>query len=300
MANEALNFGVTTNGSGVTSVNDVDDIIVPMLAATRFTVENETLMTQLVRVVTLPKNAGDDYREGKMGTLDAHALTTGLDMQQAQKLQDSIWTVTPSEVGVQVILTDKLIRIVRDNQMDIAGRLMGDAVQRKMDKDGIANFASFGGTAIGSASTALDWGYIAAGVSAVEGETEPAPGPYHFVQHSHAYHPLAKKLAPTGTYPIPSGISQEVVEKGFVMKHLGGGHLWKDNNIEKDSSDDAIGGVFAKEALLLVKSVAPSMEKERDASLRAWELNLVTEYGWGIFHSRWGRKTTFDAATPSS
>lgn len=294
----SLSNGLTSNAYGPTSVNDIDNAIVPMLAATRFTVENETTMVQLVRTVTLGKGGGDSYREPKMGTLEAFALTTGVDMQQAQKLQDSIWTVTPGEVGCQVILTDKVMRIVRDNQLDIAGRLMGDAVQRKVDKDGITMLTSFG-TTIGSSGVALTHAYVAASVNSFEGYEEPPPRPYHYVQHSHAYHPLQKNLAPTGTYPIPDGISKEVIEKGFIMKSMAGASLWKNNNIAK-SGNDASGGAFSKEAILHVKSVAPTMEKERDASLRAWEVNLVTEYGWGLYNANWGRKTTHDATTPAS
>ena len=296
----ALTFGTTTNASGMTEFSDIDNAIVPFLAATRFTIENETVMTQLVRTVSLPKKQGLAWREPKMGTVTASPLTTGVDMQQSQRLQDSIWSVTPAEVGVQLVFTDEVLDYVRDDQMSIGGKLAGDAISRKTDQDGISTFQA-STTGLGSAGTATTWGHIAAGESAVTGAAEKAPGPIHYVNHAHTFHPLAKLLAPTGTYPIPAGISQEIVENGFMnMKSLGGTFLWRDNNITKDGSDDAIGGLFSKEAFLYVKAFGPNTEKERDTSLRAWEVNTTVKYGWGIYQQSWTRKMTFDAVTPTS
>lgn len=295
----SLSFGVTTNAAGMTEYSDIDAALVPYLAATQFTIENETVMTQLVRKVTLPKRQGTAWREPKMGTLNASALTAGVDMQQAQRLQDSLWSVTPAEVGVQVVLTDEVLDYVRDDQMQIAGRLAGDAISRKTDVDGIATFQA-SSTGLGSTGVALGWGYIAAGEAAIHGASERAPDPIHHVQHSHAYHPLAKSLAPTGTYPIPAGISQEIIESGFMnMKSLAGTSLWRDNNIVK-STNDSVGGLFSKEAFLYVEAFGPTTEKERDSSLRAWEVNTVVKYGWGIYQQSWTRKMTFDATTPTS
>src|SRR6188474_1684242 len=114
------------------STNDIDDAIVPMLAETRLVIENKPIVAQLVRSVTLGKGDGESWREPRMDVLsDAQSLTYGVDMQNPQKWTDTLFTVTPAEVGIQVILIDKLLRIVRDDLMAMAGRLMGDSLVRR-------------------------------------------------------------------------------------------------------------------------------------------------------------------------
>lgn len=285
--------------TGVNTTANIDNIVVPMLAESRYTVENKPVMKQLVKNVTLGPHGGADYRIPKYGTVSAGALTRGVDMNQGQMLSDSLQTITPSEIGLQVILLDHLIRTVRDDIPAIAGKLMGEALARKLDQDGITMLDGFS-TALGSAGTALTWEYVAAAESAISGDTEPAPGPIYGVFHTHQLHPLAKDLAPAGTYPIPTGISQEVIEKGFVYKSIAGVPLFRDNNITKDSSNDAKGGVFSKEALILVMVGMPGLTKLHDDSLRAWELNQVWEYAYGEYRDSWGREMVFDAITPTA
>lgn len=301
---------------GITTEDTVDQAIRPMLAASMYVRENTAVMTQpgVVRRVTLKNGDGESYREPKYDALgDAQALTSGVDMQIAQQITDTLLTVTPSEVGTQVIIPKRVFRIVRDNMWTVIGKLCGDSMVRKRDKDGLTQFSSFA-TDLGAAARALTYNYIMAGQSAIQGDTEPGPNPIHLVHHSHAYFLLWKNLAGltgmSGTAmtsgstnniaPIPAGVSQDVILNGFVGKTIAGVNLWQDNNITKDASDDAIGGIFSREALLHVQAMTPTIEKEYDASLRAWEINYVDEYAWGEYRDAWGRIMTFDAVTPTS
>jgi hypothetical protein len=70
-------------------------------------------------------------------------------------------------------------------------------------------------------------------------------------------------------------------------------------NISVDGSDDAISGIFNPGALAFDSRKAPTIEPERDASLRAWELNIVGGYAHGVRRPTFGVKYTADAATPS-
>ncbi len=42
------------------------------------------------------------------------------------------------------------------------------------------------------------------------------------------------------------------------------------------------------------------VELERDASLRAWELNFVGRWARGEYSDSWGAEMLFDSATPTS
>lgn len=72
-----------------------------------------------------------------------------------------------------------------------------------------------------------------------------------------------------------------------------------DANISVDSSDDAIGAVFHREALALDTRKAPTLEIERDASLEGWELNLTAWYGVAERRDSFGVKIISDATEPT-
>jgi hypothetical protein len=67
------------------------------------------------------------------------------------------------------------------------------------------------------------------------------------------------------------------------------------------SGTDSINGFYSKEGLVYVSEVEPTEERERDASLRAWEINIVGSYAFGVYRpASYGVKATFDATTPTS
>lgn len=70
-------------------------------------------------------------------------------------------------------------------------------------------------------------------------------------------------------------------------------------NISVDVDDDAVGAIFNPQALAFDSRKAPMLEPERDASLRAWELNMSAGYAYGIRRTAFGVKVTHDATTPS-
>ena len=85
------------------------------------------------------------------------------------------------------------------------------------------------------------------------------------------------------------------------MTRLGRATIYADNNLSKDSADDAKGGVFSKEAIVQVHFMGgPSMEEQRDASLRATEYNIVMVKGVGEWKDAWGREMLFDSVSPTS
>jgi hypothetical protein len=56
--------------------------------------------------------------------------------------------------------------------------------------------------------------------------------------------------------------------------------FYNDGNIAKISgTDSGYGAIFSKSAMCYVESQAWRTERERDASLRAWEVVTVSDYG---------------------
>ena len=69
--------------------------------------------------------------------------------------------------------------------------------------------------------------------------------------HPYQAHDLAADISPTGSYPVPAGISQTVLENHWVARAFGV-DIFQAGNLAVDASDDAKGAVFSKEALVLV------------------------------------------------
>ena len=80
---------------------------------------------------------------------------------------------------------------------------------------------------------------------------------------------------------------------------LAGVELYRSANIARDSSNDAIGAVFVKGAMVYVpmeyKGTGDEMIED-DKSLRASELNYVEDYGFGELDGNLGVKLTTDAS----
>jgi len=73
-------------------------------------------------------------------------------------------------------------------------------------------------------------------------------------------------------------------------------NVYESANIAIDGDGDSIGAVFAPEALAIALKKDFNIEPQRDASLRAFELNATAVYGVGELDDTFGVKMTFDTA----
>ncbi len=159
------------------------------------------------------------------------------------------------------------------------------------------------------ATSALTMGEIAAARALLSGNAVsaggPAPGPYAVVHHPFTLLDLVDvvtPILPTATYfnVIGSPIADEIL-RNYTIGRLFGMPIIEDGNIPI-ASNIAKGGVFATGeggAIILATADEWSVEPERDASLRATELNIVGEYGVGEYLAGWMVTLCHDAATPA-
>lgn len=104
---------------------------------------------------------------------------------------------------------------------------------------------------------------------------------------------------PAATYPNLDAVTTQALRDYYVTTLLGGVRIFTSSNISVDGSDDAIGAIFTRNAIWLDTRRAVRMEPERDASARAWELNINAGYAYGLVRTTYGVKYTSDAAAPS-
>lgn len=314
---------ITTGGYDTSTPTDVagsiDQAVNKFLAESRYTLqERPGVVKSSVRVEKLPENEGPYVNIPKYGTVTTYALTQGVDMTQAQEITDTMMSIQPTEFGAQVVLTDMLLMTVKDEFFRVAGRILADSFDRQQDQTLCDDFDAFS-TAIGSAGTALTVGHtMAAHASIKYGNPasgagrggEPGPDPVTGVVTPAQAHSLKKTmvghvsgavvLASGGTAaaPSPPAIERALYSETF---DVGGVIIKTDVNLNKDASDDAKAGFFSKEATIVVElGAAANAEKERDASLRGWEVNFVGRWGRGEYNDTWGIEGVFDSAAPTS
>ena len=295
--------------SGTTNTAAVDQSFRPMLDASKFIIEHTPVMDKLVRKESIPAGQGGAYRQPTWNTLDdAQDLQEGVDVTQAQQLADSLESYTPTEVGHLVSITDRVKKTVGPKVIAAAGRLMGEAMARRIDKDGLTMLDGFS-LALGSAGTALTWEHVGAAKTAIFGggggaaaTFEPAPrsAPVYGVFHPHQTWILLKDFAPSGAIELTSGKTVDIQATGKVPSKVAGVDMYEDGNLSIDSSDDAKGGVFSKEALLLVMDEMPETRQEDSARSRGTIIVQTTWYIFAEHRDKWGREMLFDAVMPVS
>jgi len=273
-----------------TTSTTLDDLFANIILQARFTAEEQSLLLGLVTRYDIGSVAGKTVQVPKYPAITAADLTEGTDMTATQVSTSSV-TITVGEVGSQVVLTD-MAAFGAGNPAQELGTVLGNAIATKMDKDLIALFDGFS-TSIGTAGaeiTVADLFKAAATLRA-----NKATGQYSAVLHPYQAYQLKANLTNTFANPNGGDLQNEAMRNGFVGS-IAGINIYESSNITIDGSDDAKGAVFAPEALAIAMKRDFNIETERNASLRAWELNATAVYGVGELDDSYGVEILSDSA----
>lgn len=230
--------------------------------------------------------------------ISAVAVADGVDFASPTTFgRTTLATLTPGEVIAQVVLTDQDIDTDPDDARRDAAIELGNAVATKIDTDLVGDFSSFGTDVGPGAGSACTIGDFAAGIAILR--NAKAPNPIYVVCHPYHWHDVWILLGQPGANQALLGdVANQALRDYFVGRWVN--VLWFTNaNIAIDGSDDAVSGIFNPGALAFDSRRAPRLEPERDASLRAWELNMTAGYAHGVRRNTFGVKYTADATTPT-
>lgn len=300
--------------SGVNTSTTWANVTPTVLARARDVIEKPTVMTneQVVTVVELKDGDGLTYNWPKFGTgLNAQTLNEGVPINNPQKLIPTTQQFTTSENGVQVIMTDKSKRVTQEPQAARAGRFMGNAMRRLKETTGLALFSG-ASRDLGSAGSSFSPNWLAAAkvrlrAASESGQTEPAEGDIVAILHPFHTHDILtasatlgsnENVLATGRQPI-DGWTEELVRE-YDIRRVYGVDIASAPLISVDGSDDAIGAILSKMALIHVKtSNMMRTEKDRDIELRADMIVMTSEYGFGELEDQFYFKITADALAPT-
>jgi len=273
-----------------TTSTTLDDLFANIILQARFTAEEESLMLGLVTRYDIGEVAGKTVQVPKYPAITAGALTEGTDMSSTT-VSTTSQTITVSEVGAQVILTD-LAAMGAGNPAEELGTVLGNAIATKIDTDLIALFDGFS-TSLGGAGTEITVADLMKAAATLK--TNKARGQMAAVVHP--YHAYQLKANLTNTFVNPNGgdLQNDAMRNAYVGQ-IGGIDIYESSNVSINGSDDAKGAVFVPEALAIAMKRDFNLETQRDASLRAFELNATAIYGVGELDDDYGVELLFDAA----
>lgn len=294
--------------ANATTTDSLADSLPTIINSARIVREFEGVMPQLVDRVTLPEGRGLNWDEVSLAQLTAQAITETTVLDNPQQIVDTNFQITPTVIGIQTLITDRVRKRISRNAFGKIGSLAQNAMERKKDDDGLTVLDG-ATTSLSGTGTTLVSGIVTAGKVRISGNTtEPGMPPYRCVLHPFQMKDIHDEIvAPVGTYDISAGgLTARVFAQGFE----GGGFegtissvgMFEDGNITI-SSNDAKGGVFAKEAIVLVQGFAPRTAPVRREDLGAGAdvLYMYDEYAYGERSAgNWLFEILSDATAPTS
>jgi|TARA_R110000765_G_scaffold201113_1_gene306527 hypothetical protein len=248
---------------------------------------------------------GLNWNEVAYAKLTAQAISETQEYDNPQEITDSIITITPTVIGIETIVTDRTKLRISQNALGEQAGLAQNAIERKRDVDLLSAFSGATTTLAGTGTT-LTTGHIsAAGVRVQGNTTEPWDGPRVAVLHSFQVKDLFDEaVSGFGTYPFPTGLSQEIFQNAWKGP-IGGVDVVIDDNITIDGTPDARGAVFARGAngaLVHVRGRSPWMAVERKQigggadAIFHYDEYATAERGGGV----WMFGLLSDATVPTS
>ena len=295
---------------GNTITDSLADSIPTMIASARIVREFAGVMPNLVDRQRLDENTGTIWNEVSMSKLSAQAVTENTELDNPQQMEDTLFSVTPTVIGVHTVITDRVALRINSNAYAQTGSLAQNAIERKKDQDGITAIDG-ATTTLGSAGQPLNSGEIAAAAYRITSNTtEPAPAsaPIHAVHHGFCLKDIDDELINAGLdttagegAPLTMGVAAETYQNRY-RGTIAGARLYEDGNITL-SGTNAKGGVFSQMALVLVEGRSPYIETKRLPELGggATALYHYDEYAYGERSSgNWLYELENDATAPTS
>ena len=261
-----------------------------------FVASERSIMRPLVRNYAVT-GGGKSVEVPIYSAVSAAAVSEASDLSNTA-IDPTSKTITCSEHGIMTTLTDLGRNAAPRNVAADIGRLFGEAIAKKIDKDLTALFGGFS-TTVGSASTAMSASLIFQAVAKLRAAGVPGEN-LSAVIHPQVAFDLKSGLTNTFANPNP-GVGNEALRTGLVGQ-IAGVNIFETSNIADASGNDPgttgdyKGAVFHSDALGLAMMQDLKIETQRDASLRADEIVATAVYGVGELDDSKGCEVEADSS----
>ena len=259
----------------------LSELYTEIVAEALFVASERSIMRPLVRNYAVTGG-------GKSVEVPIYSAVSASDVSEASDLSNTAIdptskTITCTEHGIMTTLTDLGRNSAPRNVAGDIGRLFGEAIAKKIDKDLTALFGGFS-TTVGSASTTMSASLIFQAVAKLRANSVPGDN-LNAVIHPQVAFDLKSGLTNTFANPNP-GVGNEILRSSLVGQ-IAGVNIFETSNMTDSSSNDPgttgdyKGAVFHPDALGLAMMQDLKIETQRDASLRADEIVATAVYGVG-------------------
>ncbi len=253
-----------------------------IIAAARYTEEHNAPAMALIESFSLPKGA-KQVTVPKVGQMTVSDLVDGQDIIDEEEIGMTTVDLTAAEVGAKVILTDKLVREQQNNVFTIIGKQLGDAMARKKDTDVHSLYSTLnGGTLLGATTINMRADNVHGAIAYAKANKFGSQ--VYILHHPNSVAFLSKESATTASTAaageISNGWSADLLKNFWSgLRPMNGVSIFEDGNLETDSSNDSTGVIADKSAMAVLNSVETRTERQRDASMRATEVVITSDYG---------------------
>ena len=283
---------------GLSGVAELNSLFANIYEDAVFVARDNNLATRLVRVFT--DGRGDQTRTGSdypsvtpaaVAETEDFAAPTAFD-------KTSRATLTPAEYMSQVLLTDRRIATDLQNARQDAATEMGGGFGQYIDEAVFGNFNALTLGTLGDAGSSMIWGYLMAAEARLRATSVPRP--HYAVLHPYQYHDLATAAAVSATATNAPQFQDAVMLRYYVANAVGLDGVFLSANVEDSGGTAAYGAVFNPQAIAFDLRRDLRLEPERDASKRAWELNMTAMFAHGVWRPKWGICIVTDITAPTA
>lgn len=258
-----------------------------------FTLNETSIMRPLIRNYDMSGTPGLTAQVPIYPTVAVTTPGDGTDLSNAAFDLTTSKTITASEKGVMVTLTDLMKETASEDVASAIGRQIGSALAEKVDTDIAALFSGFSNTVgSGAAEITVDDIFKAAATL----RANQAPGPYVAVLHPNQAFQLKKLLAGNGNTPMNNHeLANEALRTGFVGR-LAGIDIFESTVVTGDSSGAFVGAAMSQDALGYMVKRNMRIETQRQASQRADQIVGTMAYGTSEIFDAYGVGIICDAS----
>jgi len=279
--------------TGLTNTTSLNDLLPSIVAEALFVASEKSIMRGLVRNYTLAPGNGKTVTVPIYPQVTAAGLTEATAPTQQQIVTDGA-TLTVSEVGLTATISDLALMASASNVVADIGRLMGEAIARKIDTDLLSNLKNFA-TTVGGASTAATPALLFQAIAKLRSAGYDTANDCAIVLHPNIAYDVASTL--TSTFAAPASmIGNDALRNGF-MGMLGGVPVYQSSLVETiTTAGDYACGVFHKDALGLAMMKDIAIETQRSALKRGYDIVGNAIYGHGELYDLAGVYALFDSS----
>lgn len=276
----------------ISTTTTLNDLYANIVQAAAFTLSERTVIRPLVRNYNMVGSPGLVAQIPKYGTIAAAAVAEGTDLSTPTTFSTDVTTVTASEIGVNVTLTDIAREGAAEDVAAAIGRQIGDGMANKVDQSLAALFEGFSNT-VGSGAAEITVDDIFKAAATLRANN--APGPYVCILHPYQAFQLKKVLAGNGNTPMNNtDLANEALRSGYVGQ-VAGMQIFETTNVTGPSAGGFVGAAMSADAIAYMVKRDMRIEEQRDASLRATEYVGSMAYGVSELFDAYGVGIIADA-----